>query len=219
MIQVRVWDLPTRVFHWSLASLVIGLFITGNVGGNAMVWHFRCGYAVLSLLLFRLVWGFVGGHWSRWRQLSCTPAAIKQYFSDAQHHLGHNPLGSLSVIAMLTLLLVQAGTGLFSDDEIANAGPLTVWVSEATISLTTHWHKGLGKALVLVLVATHVLAIAWHYFQKKENLPRAMVLGDKVSEAPAAASSDRPLDWLKALVCLALSSGLVFILISAVPAT
>jgi cytochrome b len=219
MIQVRVWDLPTRVFHWSLASLVIGLVITGNVGGNAMVWHFRCGYAVLSLLLFRLVWGFVGGHWSRWQQLSCTPAAIKQYFSDARHHLGHNPLGSLSVIAMLTLLLVQAGTGLFSDDEIANAGPLTVWVSEATISLTTHWHKGLGKALVLVLVATHVLAIAWHYFQKKENLPRAMVLGDKVSEAPAAASSDRPLDWLKAIVCLALSSGLVFILISAVPAT
>ena len=113
MIQVRVWDLPTRVFHWSLASLVIGLFITGNVGGNAMVWHFRCGYAVLSLLLFRLVWGFVGGHWSRWQQLSCTPAAIKQYFSNAQHHLGHTPLGSLSVIAMLTLLLVQAGTGLF----------------------------------------------------------------------------------------------------------
>jgi len=219
MIQVRVWDLPTRVFHWSLASLVIGLVITGNVGGNAMVWHFRCGYAVLSLLLFRLAWGFVGGHWSRWRQLSCTPAAIKQYFSHAQHHLGHNPLGSLSVIAMLTLLLVQAGTGLFSDDEIANAGPLTVWASEATISLTTHWHKGLGKALVLVLVATHVLAIAWHYFQKKENLPRAMVLGDKVSEVPAAASSDRPLDWLKAIVCLGLSSGLVFILISAVPAT
>jgi cytochrome b len=219
MIQVRVWDLPTRVFHWSLASLVIGLVITGNVGGNAMVWHFRCGYAVLSLLLFRLVWGFFGGHWSRWRQLSCTPAAIKQYFSHAQHHLGHNPLGSLSVIAMLTLLLVQAGTGLFSDDEIANAGPLTVWASEATISLTTHWHKGLGKALVLVLVATHVLAIAWHYFQKKENLPRAMLLGDKVSEVPAAASSDRPLDWLKAIVCLGLSSGLVFILISAVPAT
>jgi len=125
----------------------------------------------------------------------------------------------LSVIAMLTLLLVQAGTGLFSDDEIANAGPLTVWASEATISLITHWHKGLGKALVLVLVATHVLAIAWHYFQKKENLPRAMLLGDKVSEAPAASSSDRPLDWLKAIVCLGLSSGLVFILISAVPAT
>ncbi|MFM1949567.1 MAG: putative Ni/Fe-hydrogenase B-type cytochrome subunit, partial [Pseudomonadota bacterium] len=76
MIQVRIWDLPTRVFHWSLAILVIALIMTGNVGGNAMVWHFRFGYAVLSLLLFRLMWGFVGGHWSQWRQLTCTPSAL-----------------------------------------------------------------------------------------------------------------------------------------------
>jgi cytochrome b len=219
MIQVRVWDLPTRVFHGSLALLVVGLIITGNLGGNAMVWHFRCGYAVFSLLIFRFFWGFVGGHWSRWRQLTCTPAALREYFSGAQHHLGHNPLGSLSVIAMLTLLLIQVGTGLFSDDEIANAGPLTVWVSEATISLTTHWHKGLGKAIVLALLATHVLAIAWHYFKKKENLPRAMLSGDKGSEVVAAASSDRPIDWLKAIVCMALSSGLVFLLINATPSS
>ena len=65
MKSIRVWDLPTRVFHWSLALLILALVITGNVGGNAMAWHFRCGYAVLSLLLFRLLWGFVGGHWPR----------------------------------------------------------------------------------------------------------------------------------------------------------
>ncbi len=220
MIQVRVWDWPTRIFHWALASLVVALVITGNVGGNAMVWHFRCGYAVLSLLLFRLLWGFVGGHWSRWRQLTCTPSALRQYIAGAQPHtrfLGHNPLGSLSIIAMLALLLLQASTGLLSDDEIANAGPLTVWVSERVVGITTYWHKEIGKALVLLLVATHLLAIAWHFFKKQENLTRAMLLGDKSSEVLAPSSQEGFGQYLKALVCLGISSGLVYLLITAVP--
>lgn len=222
MNAIRVWDLPTRLFHWTLALLVLVLVITGNVGGNAMVWHFRCGYAVLSLLLFRLLWGFVGGHWSRWRQLSCTPSALRQYFSaqsSQQHYLGHNPIGSLSVIALMSLLLLQVATGLFSDDEIANAGPLTVWVSESIVSMTTQWHKGFGKGLVLLLIAIHVGAILWYFVKKKENLSRAMLWGDKSSESPATASLDRPLDWLKALLCLALVAALVFVLINAVPSS
>jgi cytochrome b len=218
MIQVRVWDLPTRVFHWSLALLVVALVVTGNLGGNAMVWHFRCGYAVLSLLLFRLMWGFVGGYWSTWRQLSCTPSAVRHFFS-TQHrsarYVGHNPLGSLSVIALLSLLLLQVTTGMFSDDEIANAGPLTVWVSESSVSMATHWHKGLGKILVLLLISIHLVAIAWYFFKKKENLSRAMLQGDKTWPVPSVSSADRPLDWLKGLVCLALASGLVFVLINA----
>ena len=220
MIQVRVWDWPTRIFHWALASLVVALVITGNVGGNAMVWHFRCGYGVLSLLLFRLLWGFVGGHWSRWRQLTCTPSALRQYIAGSHQHprfLGHNPVGSLSTIAMLALLLLQVSTGLFSDDEIANAGPLTVWVSESVVNIATYWHKGFGKALILILVATHLLAIAWYFFKKQENLTRAMLLGDKSSVAHAPSSLDGVGQWLKALVCFAISSGLVFFLISAVP--
>jgi cytochrome b len=222
MKSIRVWDLPTRVFHWSLALLILALVITGNVGGNAMAWHFRCGYAVLSLLLFRLLWGFVGGHWSRWQQLSCTPMALRQYFSarnGQQRYLGHNPMGSLSVIALMSLLLLQVATGLFSDDEIANAGPLTVWASESMVSMTTHWHKGLGKGLVLLLIAIHVGAILWYFIKKKENLSRAMLWGDKSSESPATSSLDRPLDWLKALLCLALAAALVFVLINAVPAS
>lgn len=222
MNAIRVWDLPTRLFHWTLALLVLVLVITGNVGGNAMVWHFRCGYAVLSLLLFRLLWGFVGGHWSRWRQLTCTPSALRQYFSaqsSQQRYLGHNPIGSLSVIALMSLLLLQVATGLFSDDEIANAGPLTVWVSESIVSMTTQWHKGFGKGLVLLLTAIHVGAILWYFVKKKENLSRAMLWGDKSSESPANASLDRPRDWLKALLCLALVAALVFVLINAVPSS
>ena len=183
-----------------------------------MVWHFRCGYGVLSLLLFRLLWGFVGGHWSRWRQLTCTPSALRQYIAGSQSRfLGHNPLGSLSIIAMLALLLLQASTGLLSDDEIANAGPLTIWVSERVVSMTTYWHKEIGKALVLLLVVTHLLAIGWHFFKKQDNLTRAMLLGDKTSEVLAPSSQEGVGQWLKALVCLGISSGLVYLLITAVP--
>lgn len=222
MVTVRIWDLPTRLFHWLLAACVIALVITGQLGGDAMVWHFRLGVTVLTLLLFRLLWGFVGGHWSRWRQLTCTPSALRQYFSaqsSQQRYLGHNPMGSLSVIALMSLLLLQVATGLFSDDEIANAGPLTVWVSESIVSMTTQWHKGLGKGLVLLLIAIHVGAILWYFIKKKENLSRAMLWGDKSSESPATSSLDRPRDWLKALLCLALVAALVFVLINATPSS
>jgi len=217
MIQIRVWDWPTRLFHWTLAGLIIALVITGNVGGNAMVWHFRCGYGVLSLLIFRIMWGFCGGHWSLWRQLTCTPGLVRQYLTPSSPHtsfLGHNPLGSLSIIAILGLLALQASTGLFSDDEIANSGPLARFVSESTVSLATRWHKGYGKTIILSLVAIHLLAILWYFIQKKENLTRAMLTGNKTADATAPSSNDGPANWLLALVCMLVSAGLVFALIN-----
>ncbi len=217
MIQIRVWDWPTRLFHWTLAGLIIALVITGNVGGNAMVWHFKCGYGVLSLLLFRVMWGFCGGYWSLWRQLSCTPALIRQYLRRSVPHtpfLGHNPLGSLSVIAILALLGLQVGTGLFSDDEIANSGPLVRLVAESTVSMATRWHKGFGKTLILLLVAIHLLAILWYFLKKKENLTLAMLTGHKSSEVPAPSSKDGLATWLLAAVCILISAGLVFALIN-----
>jgi cytochrome b len=111
MFTVRIWDLPTRLFHWALAVCVIGLVITGNVGGNAMVWHFRLGYVVLTLVLFRLVWGLVGGHWSRWASLPLHPRHALAYLrshATARPMAGHNPLGSWSVVAMLVLLHILA---------------------------------------------------------------------------------------------------------------
>ena len=220
MIQIRVWDWPTRLFHWTLTGLVIALVVTGNVGGNAMVWHFRCGYGVLCLLIFRIIWGFCGGHWSLWRQLACTPALIRQYLmpsassSPPTTYLGHNPLGSLSIIAILALLGLQVGTGLFSDDDIANAGPLVRLVAESTVNMATRWHKGFGKTLILLLVAIHLLAILWYFIKKKENLTRAMLTGNKNSEVPAPSSKDGLSNWLLALVCVLISAGLVFALIT-----
>ena len=208
MFTVRIWDLPTRLFHWLLAGCVIGLVVTGNVGGNAMVWHFRLGYAVLTLVLFRLVWGLIGGHWSRWFQLALAPRHVLGYLKGRSGTwLGHNPLGSWSVVLMLGWLLLQVSSGLLSDDEIANAGPLTVLVSGATVSAATAWHKGLGKAVLIVLVLMHVAAVAWYRLRKAQALLPAMLHGDKALAQPAPASRDgggqRLLAALVLLACAA----------------
>ncbi len=220
MKAIRVWDLPTRIFHWALALAVIGLVITGNVGGNAMVWHFRLGYCVGSLIIFRIVWGFVGGFWSRWQQFSLSPVRLKDHVfskSSQTNYLGHNPTGSLSVLFILLFLSVQVGSGFISDDEIANAGPLTHLVSEKTIQWATYWHTEIGKAIILVLVLIHVLAIAWYFYRKKVNLVRPMFTGDKATTEEATASNDRPLDWLKALFVMGLSAYVIYRLVNLNP--
>ena len=111
---VRIWDLPTRLFHWALAACVIGLVITAKVGGNAMEWHFRLGYAVLALLVFRVVWGLIGGRWSRFSAFLYSPARLVRYLRGNAHpedSAGHSPLGALSVFALLAVLGAQVGTG------------------------------------------------------------------------------------------------------------
>jgi len=212
MVKVRVWDLPTRLFHWLLALCVIGLLITGNVGGNAMVWHFRLGQAVLTLLLFRLLWGLVGGYWSRWSQLPLRPSRLWTYWRGQGHpddSVGHNPLGAWSVFAMLAWLLLQVCTGLMSDDDIAFAGPLTTLVSSATVSAATAWHKGWGKLVLLALVALHLLAILVYCLRRRPPLLPAMVHGDKWLDSTAPASVDDGKRRGLALLVLALSVVLV----------
>ena len=177
---VRVWDLPTRVFHWALLACVIGLLATASVGGAAMTWHFRCGYAVLSLLLFRLVWGVVGGHWSRFSSFLYSPATVLRYLRgqrEAAHSIGHNPLGAGSVFALLGFLLLQVASGLFSDDEIATAGPLTKFASEATVHVATFYHTEIGKLILLGLVALHIGAIVLYRFKKMDDLVQGVLHG------------------------------------------
>ena len=189
---VRVWDLPTRVFHWALALCIVGLIITGNVGGNAMVWHFRIGLTVLALLMFRLVWGIVGGRWSRFAAFIYSPGSIVNYVrgrGKPEHSIGHTPTGAGSVFALLALLLAQVASGLVSDDEISSSGPLTRFVSNATVNLATNYHKNIGKWIILALVVLHLVAIIY-YTWRKHKLVAAMVSGDKQLAAPAADSRD-----------------------------
>jgi cytochrome b len=215
--SVRVWDLPTRIFHWALALCVIGLLVTGLRGGNAMIWHMRLGYVVFALLLFRVVWGFAGGYWSRFSQFLYSPTTIWSYVrgrSQPAHEVGHNPLGSLSVWALLTILFVQVASGLVSDDEIATQGPLSRFVSSAASLSATAYHKQWGKWIIITLLVLHIAAILFYLLKKKENLIRPMFSGDKsLAEGfgPVEASRDRGSDRAKAaLVALVIVSALAY---------
>lgn len=202
---VRIWDLPTRLFHWALALAVSGLLITGSVGGAWMNWHLPLGYAVLALLAFRLVWGVLGGHWSRFTSFLYGPSALLDHLrgrAHAQHRAGHTPLGALSVFALLLALAAQVASGLMSDDEIATFGPLVRFVSGDTVATATGFHKDIGQYLVMGLVALHLLAIAWYALVKRQSLIRPMVLGDKHLPQPVPASRDGLAPRLLAAVLL-----------------
>lgn len=210
--SVRVWDLPTRVFHWALAACVIGLVATGYLGGSWIDWHARLGYAVFALLLFRIVWGFVGGHWSRFTSFLYSPRSVGAYLRGQAHpdHLvGHNPLGAGSVLAMLLVLLAQVGSGLVSDDEISFTGPLNRFVETSKGLAATWYHKQIGQWLVIGLVVLHVAAILFYLWRKKDNLVRPMLRGDKEVAHAARASRDDAISRLAALVLLGLCAGFV----------
>lgn len=212
--RTRVWDLPTRLFHWLLAAACCGSVVSAKLGGTAMVWHFRLGYLVLGLLLFRLAWGVVGGHWSRfgsflygpratWRYLRGTPAPADRF------EVGHSPLAALSVLAMLGVLGAQVATGLVADDEIANLGPLNRFVSNATALAATAWHKGWGQWLLLGLVALHLAAIAWHAARRR-NLVGPMLGGDKLLPPGTPATIDCTRTRLLALAVAAAAAAAVY---------
>lgn len=210
--KVRVWDLPTRLFHWALVVCVTGLAISGLTGGNAMVWHFRFGYAVLALLLFRMTWGLVGGHWSRFAAFAYAPQSVINYLKGQgkpEHGVGHSPVGAGSVFAMLILLLAQLLTGLISDDEIAFAGPLTRFVSNATVSLATNYHANIGKWVLLALVLLHLAAVTF-YVMRQHQLVGAMLHGNKELPLAAPSSRDDTASRLAALVILGLCSALAY---------
>ena len=209
---IRVWDLPTRIFHWLLTACVVALFVTSKIGGSAMKWHFLLGYVVLTLLLFRLVWGFVGGHWSRFSSLHFAPDKLSRYLrGHADHSLlvGHNPLGSFSVLAMLLFLLFQVGTGLFSDDEIAASGPFVAAVSNELVALATCYHKAIGQFILIALVTVHIVAILVYWFHKRQNLIRPMWLGDKVMTHPVTSSRDDARTRVWAIIVFIACAGLV----------
>ena len=215
--RIRIWDLPTRTFHWALVVCVTGLIVTGKVGGNWLDWHFRLGFAVLALLLFRLVWGFIGGRWSRFSSFLYAPATVLRYLrgqGDTLHEMGHNPLGAGSVFMMLLVLAAQVGSGLFADDEIATTGPLARFVSSSTSLLLTSYHRSVGQWVILALVALHIGAIAYYRLAKGRNLVGPMVHGDKLVAdaglaAPTLASSDGTGARVLALILLGVCAGVV----------
>lgn len=190
-IRVRVWDLPTRLFHWLLLILVAISIFTGNAGGlHIMEWHELSGFAILALLLFRIAWGLVGSRHARFADFVKGPRAVLAYAKAWLHErhspwIGHNPLGGWSVVAMLISLLVQATTGLFSHDDILTKGPLAGSVSKATSNFLTGIHEA-NATVLYILIAVHVGAIIAYRVVKRQNLVRPMITGWAAAETAAA---------------------------------
>ena len=187
-MRVRIWDLPLRLFHWLLVAAVVAAFVAAKIGGNAMVWHGRAGLLIIGLLVFRLVWGFAGSTHARFASFVRGPAAIRAYLKGEWFGAGHNPIGALSVLAMLGLLATQAATGLFANDDVAFEGYLYPLVSAAASERITGVHKLLEPVLIL-LVLLHLGAIAFYTRIKKESLVLPMITGWK--EVPTATPASR----------------------------
>lgn len=213
--RVRVWDLPTRLCHWAMFACVVGSLVTINLGGNWVGWHFRFGYALLALIVFRVLWGFVGSRWARFSSFPPSPGRAFAYLRGrAASTPGHNPLGALSVYALLAALAVQVGTGLFANDAIMWDGPLRNLVSGATSDWLTGVHKA-NRIVLLALIAVHVLAIAYYAIARRERLTAAMVVGDKHDVDPAHGVDDGAGLRIRALIVAAISVAAVWALLRA----
>lgn len=184
---VRVWDLPTRIAHWTLAALVAAAIVAAKIGGNAMVWHGRFGLAILGIVVFRVVWGVVGSTHARFAEFLPTPRALADYLAGRWRGLGHNPLGALSVLALLGLLAFQASAGLFANDDIAFRGPLAAHASDEFGAFATALHHR-AEWFLFGLVALHVGAVMFHLHVKKDNLIVPMITGRKVWPQPGGAT-------------------------------
>lgn len=177
-MRVKVWDLPTRIFHWLLAVAVAGSLATALLGGNLMDWHGRIGLFVVGLLAFRLVWGLVGSTYARFSDFLPTPGRVRAYLRGEWQGLGHNPLGALSVFALLGLMLWQTSTGLFSNDDIAFEGPLYDLLEKSTSDQLTSWHRQ-GLWIIVGLVSLHIAAVLFYLVVRRKNLIHPMITGWK----------------------------------------
>ena len=216
----RVWDLPVRIFHWGLASAFLAAFVTNRLGVTYFKYHVWAGYAVLALVAFRVVWGFLGTRHARFGNFLRKPrevlAYVRSLFSGhGPHYAGHNPAGALMVLALLAGAGVQAVTGLFSNDEIFNVGPLYGLVTKAQSLVLTSVHSKLFYVLAAA-IAAHVLAVLAHKIFKGENLVRAMITGRKpaaVTPPEEAISSSRL--WLAAPLALLVVAALAWVVLHA----
>jgi cytochrome b len=176
--RIKLWDLPTRLFHWSLVILIAAAIISGKVGGAAIDWHGRIGLVILGLITFRLVWGIIGSSHARFVSFFPTPGTVTAYLRGEWRGVGHNPLGAFSVFGLLALIALQVGTGIFGNDDIAFNGPLFNLVSKELSDSLTGIHK-LAINLLIALIALHLAAIAFYTHVKKEQLVKPMITGWK----------------------------------------
>ncbi len=215
---VRVWDVPVRLFHWALAGFFAFQFWSGETGGNAMQWHLYAGYGVLSLVLFRILWGFFGSTYARFASFARGPAACLRYARQLFSRrpvpsLGHNPLGGWMVLAMLGALALQTVTGLFANDQIATQGPLADLVSDAWSDRLSSVHAW-NFYVLLGLVSLHIVAVLYYRLVKGQNLIGPMFSGVKRVPAKLAESAaPRPGGAWRALIVFAAALLAVYLVV------
>ena len=216
-VAVKVWDVPVRVVHWALVALILFSWWSGKEGGMTMTYHMWSGYAILTLVIFRVAWGFVGSTHARFRDFIYAPRALVDYARTltgrrAAVYAGHNPVGDLSALLMLLSLLVQTGTGLFSNDDILTEGPLYGYVTKATSDWLTTIHN-YNFYVLLTLAGIHIAAILYYWIYKRENLVAAMFTGRKRLPPELASAETRMESLAKALALLAICAGIVYALV------
>jgi len=210
--RVRVWDVPTRLLHWLMVVSFAVSWWTGKSG--RLEWHRWSGYLVLGLIVFRIYWGFVGGSTARFAAFLRGPRIIASYLRGTWRPVpGHNPLGALSVIALLGLTGVQVALGLFAVDvDGIESGPLSMYVSFETGRAAAEWHETVFDAL-LWLVALHIIAIAWYRLFRGEHLLSAMIHGKR--DVPGDPPSVQPVSAVRLIVGVLLAAAFTWLVIRA----
>jgi cytochrome b len=207
-----VWDVPVRLVHWLLAALIA--FSWWSVHNHHTDWHIWSGCAILTLLIFRLLWGFVGSSTARFADFVRGPRAIGDYLRGRWRGVGHNPLGALSVLALFGAVAVQVGLGLISEDEDGlYTGPLYRLVSTDTSDKARDIHE-LWFNVIVGLVALHIVAIIY-YRLRGWHLTKPMITGR--AELPPGTEPMRPAKWWVALICLAVAIAVVRWVIAGAP--
>lgn len=205
--SVRVWDLPVRLFHWSLVVLVPAMYITAE--NDEWGWHLRLGMVLLALLVFRVAWGFLGTDTARFSNFVKGPGKVLSYLRggyEHRSHKGHNPLGALAVLALLAVVAAQVGMGLFAGDPYDGAtGPLNALVGVMTADAITETHEWFVY-VVFGVIAVHVLAVGFYGAFQQQNLIGPMI-GGKAEKAPEVGDNP-PTPWGRALVALVIALGI-----------
>jgi cytochrome b len=209
MRRIKVWDLPVRLFHWAIVVLIFCAWATQE--WNRMDWHVWIGYTILTLLLFRIVWGLVGSDTARFVRFLRSPLAALAHLRhmtrrEADEEVGHNAAGGWMVLVMLLLIAVQACTGLFANDDGNTEGPLMHFVSKDRSDWLSHIHS-LNFTLIEIVIALHVVAVLAYAVLKRQNLVGPMVTGMK--QLPGDTAAPRLVSPLWALLTLAIAASVV----------
>ncbi|MFC1673695.1 cytochrome b/b6 domain-containing protein [Pseudomonadota bacterium] len=205
---VKVWDFPTRIFHWTFAVAVVLAYVSSEADGSAFWIHVYSGTILLGFVVFRAVWGVIGSRYAQFGDFVHGPDKVSDYTKRLMtfrppYSVGHNPLGGWMVMALLAVVLLAVLTGMMTTED-GYVGPL----AHIGGGLFGEAHEGLGS-FVMVLVGAHIVGVVVHGFISRENLPRAMMTGDKHVPADVKAEDIKPVGIVRPLIALAIAMATV----------